>query len=367
MRFYFIDHHSGAGCYMFLVMFSPLAPLIRNVPPFLPTISASRPCGLVSSSYTTEMNALSIPPAILQLQNPLLAAQSLFIGSDSQSSLHALQSLKRPRFGKIDPSSVLAGYSQQAETSHSNFYFQWIPAHVGLPGNEAADALAEDQRCETSHLVQSNIEISPASLKTFLKQHETSQFHQLFLDPLHQHFGARYGVVGLKRSNLQQRRSLPRALQCLYSRWRIGQVDSCGKYPRHLGYLASDLPCRFCLSPHESPVHLLSLCPGTLLYRCCHGLSLETLRSDSPENIVLIAKFDSWISNTLPFVICPPIVTSLTAAIPSHVDKSTPASPTAVASSTDPKAQSRPTRKRPLLIPSSWSSAPNSPTKPKKV
>jgi hypothetical protein len=136
------------------------------------------------------MNALSIPPAILPLYNPLQAAQSHFVGSDSQSSLRAMQSLKRPRFGKLDPSSIIAGYSHQAETSHSNFHFQWVPAHVGLPGNETADALAEDQRRQTSHLVQSNIEILPASLKTFLKQHETSQFHNLFLDPLHRHFGA---------------------------------------------------------------------------------------------------------------------------------------------------------------------------------
>jgi hypothetical protein len=336
-------------------------------PPFLPIISASQPCGLVSSTYATEMNALTIPPAVLPIYNPLQAAQFHFIGSDSQSSLRAMQSLKHPRFGKIDPSSVLAGYSHQAETSHSNFYFQWIPAHVGLPGNEEADALADDQRCQTSHLIQSNIEISPSSLKTFIKQHETSQFHNLFLDPLHTHFGARYGVVGLKRSNLQQRRSLPRALQCLYSRWRIGQVDSCGKYPRHMGYVSSDLPCRFCLSPNESPVHLLSLCPGTLSYRFRHGLSLETLCSDSPEDIVLIAKFDYWISTTLPFVICPPMVTLLNESIARHLDESTPAQATASLNPANTNAISRLARKRPLLIPSSWSYAPSPPTRPKQV
>jgi hypothetical protein len=95
----------------------------------------------------------------------------------------------------------------------------------------------------------------------------------------------------------------------------MGQVDSCGKYPRHMGYLASDLACRFCLSSTESPVHLLSTCPGTLSYRCHNGLSLDSLRPDSPKDIVLIANFESWISKTSPFVVCPPIVTLLDEAM----------------------------------------------------
>ena len=211
------------------------------------------------------------------------------------------------------------------------------------------------------------MEISPASLKTFIKQNETLRFHNLFLNPLNRHFGARYGVVGLKRSHLQQRRSLPRALQCLYSRWRIGQVDSCGKYPRHMGYLSSQLPCRFCFSPSESPLHLLTLCPGTLAYRCSHGLSLETLRSDSPEDIVLIAKFDSWISSTLSFESYPPIASLLCESLDRHLAKSTPEDPTPGNSPDGPHVESHHPRKRPLVIPSSWSSAPEPPTRHQKV
>jgi hypothetical protein len=131
--------------------------------------------------------------------------------------------------------------------------------------------------------------------------------------------------------------------------------------------LASDLPCRFCLSPHESPVHLLSLCPGTISYRLHHGLSLDTLRSDSPKDIVMIAKFDYWISKTLPFVICPPIVTLLGEALASYVDNSTLATTMAVSSQHGTNVKTRLPRKRPLLIPSSWSSAPEPPTEHKKA
>jgi hypothetical protein len=151
----------------------------------------------------------------------------------------------------------------------------------------------------------------------------------------------------------------------LYSRWRTGQVDSCGKYPRHLGYLASNLPCRFCLSPNESPIHLLSLCPGTLSYRCNHGLSLNSLRTDSPHDIVSIAKFDAWISKTLPFDSYPPIATLLNESLDQHLALSTSTSADLVSSSAGSNVKPPPPRKRPLLIRSSWSKAPGPPTRHK--
>ena len=103
-----------------------------------------------------------------------------------------------------------------------------------------------------------------------------------------------------------------------------------------MGYLASNLPCRFSFFFHESPVYLLSLCPGTLLYRCNHGLSLDTLRSDSPKDIVLIAKFNSWISNTQPFDSCLPIVSLLNESLAYHLEESTPTTATTVHSSAGP-------------------------------
>jgi len=33
-------------------------------------------------------------------------------------------------------------------------------------------------------------------------------------------------TASIRKSNLHDRQSVPRALQCLYSRWRLGQVDS---------------------------------------------------------------------------------------------------------------------------------------------
>jgi hypothetical protein len=124
-----------------------------------------------------------------------------------------------------------------------------------------------------------------------------------------------------------------------------------------MNYVSPTLPCRFCAHPSESPVHLLSCCPGTLNYRYHHRLSLDTLRSDSPIDIIQIAKFDSWISHVLPFDFCPPINTMLSDSLASHIASSTqPATTMTPRGNTEAKRE--PTRKRPLLIPSSWSHAP---------
>ncbi len=95
---------------------------------------------------------------------------------------------------------------------------------------------------------------------------------------------------------------MPRPLQTLFSRWRTGQVDSCGKYPRRITHPYLENPaCRFCNFPVETTLHLLTTCPGTSLYRAVHGISLETLAVDTQANMLAIACFDSFLAHTLPF------------------------------------------------------------------
>ena len=208
-----------------------------------------------------------------------------------------------------------------ASTQMSNHYhLQCVPAHVSLPGNTESDRLANETCRNSSRDDQLQLEIVPATLRTILRQHERTRFHTTVEIDTHHHTKLRYLTCGLTKSNLQARRCLPRALQCLYSRWRIGQVDSCGSYPRNLNYLAKDLPCRFCFCSKESTLHLLSSCPGTLMYRIQHGLSLRTLQDDSAANIVAIAQFDDWISHTLPFDHLPPIQKSLSSSLKRFLD-----------------------------------------------
>ena len=114
------------------------------------------------------------------------------------------------------------------------------------------------------------------------------------------HAGWRYAICGFSKSNLEQKRSCPRAAQTLFSRYRMGSVDSCGSYPRHLGYLPKGSLCRFCSVAKETPYHLLRSCPGTANYRSIFGLSLKTLHHDTPSNMLDIALFDDYITTVHP-------------------------------------------------------------------
>ena len=97
-----------------------------------------------------------------------------------------------------------------------------------------------------------------------------------------------------RRSNLKRRRGVPRSLQCLFSRYRIGLVESCGRLARHLNLLSSD-ECRLnCGWPFETVEHLLLECPETKAVRTHLSISPSTLQQDSPSNIVAIALFDRW-------------------------------------------------------------------------
>ena len=144
---------------------------------------------------------------------------------------------------------------------------------------------------------QSTRSVSLRTIKSILKQ---SQRQQWLSQPL-RHTN-RFLLLGNVRSHLKARRLLPRALQCLFSQWRFGLTPSCGRHPRHLGLLQGD-QCRFCGYYYESNLHLLLECPGTAAYRAMHGISVHTLFSETPDNIIAIARFDVWIRSAIPLPI----------------------------------------------------------------
>ena len=80
------------------------------------------------------------------LTNSLSALQALSSGS-TETSLKQLQDNRRILSQKI------------------NVVFQWIPAHVGIPGNEAADKLAK----EGGKLLEPHTPVSYNEAKTQLK------------------------------------------------------------------------------------------------------------------------------------------------------------------------------------------------------
>jgi hypothetical protein len=262
------------------------------------TYILARPAGRVSSSILAEKQALELVSAIIN-SNPIpFSHKRIFIGSDCQGGLRALAEgpLRDYAYScnHIDWSSTYKTYLDAATTYDCHFHLQYIPAHVGLEPNETVDSLAKHYASAFSPTDQFNANIDLSALKSTLKHSLLRQW--INSTPL---LGARYQVCGLRRSNLKKRRPVPRALQCLYSRWRVGEVESVGIYPRRLDWISSPM-CRLCGYPSETTVHLLTTCPGTYPTRASLGISFDTLVNESPDNIIRIARFDTWLRSVLP-------------------------------------------------------------------
>ena len=292
------SYHSTAACFGHPTNESPLK---RQRTDDLPSVAMSIPTGLAAASYTPKIKAFQLPAYHITQNAHHFKRKRILIASDSQSSLTAFNPLKRPKFAHVDQSESLNTILTAARATDSQITLQWIPAHAGIPGNTESDIIANNRCHTTSRLEQLQQPIEPATLKAILKKQEEQRFQQqVLLDT--KHTGIRFQICGFERSSLSKRTFLPRPLQTLYSRWRIGQVDSCGTYPRRISHPYIENPaCRFCGFPIETTLHLLTMCPGTSLYRATHGISLATLAFDTQANMLAIACFDSFLAHALPF------------------------------------------------------------------
>ena len=359
------NHFSARACNSYAAKQSVLHP----IPNTSHTYTGST-TGLVAASYTPEVKALNHPPEIISANPFPYRHSNIFIGTDSQSSLTGFDPLKRPKFGKLDITPTIKSNLDISRKYDITMHFQWVPAHIGISGNEEANCLANELRSASTINMQVQHEIEPASLKTFLKQYEREKFQRSILTSHNHHTGSRIRTAGIKKTNFQAREGTPRALQCLFSRWRLGQVDSCGSYPRHLGFIEDDdRLCRFCYSANETTLHLCATCPALQTYRAAHNISLDTLYTDSKHNILTIAAFDNYISNILPYVTHPPIQPSLHCSYLStlkrkytttKIPKGTPVTepPTKY-----PRSPSTNRRKRHLIIPMTITSSHEPPRK----
>ena len=260
---------------------------------------ATRPPGLITSASRAEYTALELPPKIIAHGFHKYHDKRIFIGSDSQASLRALAlgPIHSFSYSGIDWTALWHQYLDLARESHCDIHIQYTPAHVGIIGNELVDTVAKHYASSYPFLLQQNQPIALSSLHTFLHQFLLARWI-IAVTPSR---SARYNILGTHHSNLKLHHPIPRALQCLYSRWRVGEVESVGKYPRRLRWIDSPI-CRLCGHPEETTLHLLIDCAGTSFYRAIHGISYLTLVFETPSNILRIAQFDAWLRRILP---CP--------------------------------------------------------------
>ena len=186
----------------------------------------------------------------------------------------------------------------------SELVLHYVPAHVGMIGNELADDWAKHAATTYTFEQQDDVCPSLSNLKAFLR-------NKLF-DEWNTRQNESYAVPGLRQSLLQNqtanlglRAASPRPFQTLFSRYRCDRAECAGRYPRHLEFITDD-SCRFCDDPRETIPHLLDSCSGTSAIRLEHGISTQTLVTESPSSLLKIATFDCWLRKHTHFNSEPP-------------------------------------------------------------
>ena len=201
------------------------------------TSSLSIPAGDVSSNYRAEVHALKlqVKAATELLIEEDCNQQNIVLLSDSLSTLQSLTN------GPTDLNTQQLYNSLHTLSDSNRVVLQWVPAHVGIAGNETADRLAK----AAAKLPQPHFSTSYKEVKTLLKQKQKSAWRQK------------------KQNNgydpqKDQVNSLDRRTQTTIFCLRTGH---CGlrKHLKKLG-LADSAHCE-CGSEEQTPEHILQTCP----------------------------------------------------------------------------------------------------------
>ena len=195
------------------------------------TSSLSIPAGDLSSNYRAEVHALKAATELLIEED--CNQQNIVMLSDS---LSALQSLTN---GPTDFRTQQLHNSLRTLSDNNRVVLQWVPAHVGIAGNETADRLAK----ATAKLPQLHFSTTYREVKILLKQKQKSawRLRNNGYDP-----------------QKDQINTLDRRTQTTIFRLRTGH---CGlrKHLKRLG-LADSAHCE-CGSEEQTPEHILQTCP----------------------------------------------------------------------------------------------------------
>jgi ribonuclease HI len=200
--------------------------------PERPSAEISIPVGERSSNYRAEVQALTIATQHLIETDDLPTTNLVFL-TDSLSALQALQS------GPTDSSSQQLQDNLHLLSERGKVVLQWIPAHVGIAGNEAADRLAK----KGSRLPQPNPPTTYKEAKAQLKNHFQTEW--------------RNKNKGYKpeEDHINQ---LTRREQTIIFRLRTGH---CGlrKHLKKIG--VTDTAACQCGAEEQTPHHFLQTCP----------------------------------------------------------------------------------------------------------
>jgi hypothetical protein len=192
-----------------------------------PALILHTPGGLLMASTPTEQKGLNLPLTHILHSPELYHNKRILFATDSHSLLKALLAGPLQKFSALqhdysDTWALLLAASKICK----ELVLQYVPAHVNLPKNEVADLWAKQMVRLYSREQQSQVSTSLPTLKSYLYHHFYVDWKQSL--PLHTHHQQ---ILGSTESKLSKH-SVSCPLQCLFSRWHVGKVESIGKYPQ---------------------------------------------------------------------------------------------------------------------------------------
>lgn len=196
--------------------------------------------------YTTELIAVLMSLQWVKENGH----QSTVVASDSVA---ALTSIKSGRSCRQDILSNIYSIMYELDEEEIQVSFVWVPAHVGVEGNEDADILAK--QALKSHVVELDVPLSKAEAKSIIKKHMCTTWQEVwdFVDTGRHLHNIQKQVGGGRRASRSRRE------EAVLTRLRIGHtglnktLHMIGKHPTG--------NCELC-GEVESVEHVLIWCPA---------------------------------------------------------------------------------------------------------
>jgi len=213
------------------------------------------PAGRFCSSYRAEQVALErAMDQVLEDKNEdyITAADGVTFLSDSQSTLRKLAAGPTAQDTVMTTRLWRKLIQINAETGRP-IVLRYVPAHVGLEGNERADVLAK----EGTELPQSDVPIDMSTALGVLRQHINKKWQARILAKDSE---SKVAYAEITRGRPPARPPLPRRAERIVAQCR---ANKCPLFDHYLYKLkkAESEDCPYCKGSADTPVHCIVECP----------------------------------------------------------------------------------------------------------
>jgi len=205
---------------------------MRDPPDAVDPTTVAEAAGLLACSYRAECFAMFI--GLRTLCEPLNGSRIL-IATDSQSLLMALS--QGPLLQTEYREDLIWSLLLHLVSRDNDIHFVFIHGHCGIPGNEAADQLANQAACEQP---QHTAPVWFTDAKSAIKRHLNAQWRSS-IAPSEE----RVSLLGTIPTNLAIWENVPRKTAVLISQLLTNNCKYYGTFPQRMGWNPTGV-CRLC-------------------------------------------------------------------------------------------------------------------------